>query len=349
MERNFFRRVEVAFPIRARAAQRERILRGPGAVPGDNCQAWLLPDGATSSIERGSVQATLTRRPSCSPATRASAARSRRELYAAARAARCRTEDRASLQAAERAGSRSPAAGPRRERMVLQPARREAHLQRFRRGAPSSIGGSAVALRPRCSSTARRSSTIRCTALRSQGGTSSSTPVERELAAVGADQAREQPLLLAREAGHVGVLEQVGAVAVVAAVRDVEADLVQARGPLQRQVRERLLAASRSRATCSRKSQRRGLDALGLLGVDVVALLHRAHGALARVLVACSGRACRTAGPRASRRRRSASPSTPSTLNTSARIARPPGNTGRRSSVIGSRFELAACGRPRRM
>ena len=50
--------------------------------------------------------------------------------------------------------------------------------------AVSSIGGSAAALRPRCSSTARRSSTIRYSAQRSHGGTSSSSASSVELAAV---------------------------------------------------------------------------------------------------------------------------------------------------------------------
>ena len=71
--------------------------------------------------------------------------------------------------------------------------------------------------------------------------------------------------------------------AVVAAVGDVEADLVQPCGPLQREVRERFLelpglARLFQKVACAR------LDALGLLGVHVVALLHGAHGALARIL-----------------------------------------------------------------
>jgi polyphosphate kinase len=41
MERNFFRRVEVAFPIR-REAQEERIQRDLNICLSDNCQAWQL-------------------------------------------------------------------------------------------------------------------------------------------------------------------------------------------------------------------------------------------------------------------------------------------------------------------
>jgi polyphosphate kinase len=53
MERNFFRRVEVAFPIR-RQAHRERILRDLGCYLSDNCQAWKLqPDGCFERIKRG--------------------------------------------------------------------------------------------------------------------------------------------------------------------------------------------------------------------------------------------------------------------------------------------------------
>jgi polyphosphate kinase len=56
MERNFFRRVEVAFPIR-QASQRERILRDLDLCLSDNCQAWrLLPDGRYERIERGEAK-----------------------------------------------------------------------------------------------------------------------------------------------------------------------------------------------------------------------------------------------------------------------------------------------------
>ena len=57
MERNFFRRVEVAFPIRRRS-QRERILRDLAFYLADNCQAWkLLPDGQYERIARGNERA----------------------------------------------------------------------------------------------------------------------------------------------------------------------------------------------------------------------------------------------------------------------------------------------------
>jgi polyphosphate kinase len=52
MERNFFRRVEVAFPIE-RALHRERILQDLNYALSDTCQAWnLLPDGRYERIPR---------------------------------------------------------------------------------------------------------------------------------------------------------------------------------------------------------------------------------------------------------------------------------------------------------
>ncbi|HXY96801.1 MAG TPA: polyphosphate kinase 1 [Steroidobacteraceae bacterium] len=56
MERNFFRRVEVAFPIRHQA-QEERIQRDLNFCLHDNCQAWQLrPDGTYERIRRGDAK-----------------------------------------------------------------------------------------------------------------------------------------------------------------------------------------------------------------------------------------------------------------------------------------------------
>jgi polyphosphate kinase len=53
MERNFFRRVEVGFPV-LRDAQRERILRDLQLYLADNTQAWLLrSDGSYVRTEPG--------------------------------------------------------------------------------------------------------------------------------------------------------------------------------------------------------------------------------------------------------------------------------------------------------
>ncbi len=57
MERNFFRRVEVAFPIR-RQDHAQRMLRDLDFCLKDNCQAWKLhPDGRYTRISRGSERA----------------------------------------------------------------------------------------------------------------------------------------------------------------------------------------------------------------------------------------------------------------------------------------------------
>ena len=57
MERNFFRRVEVGFPI-LRRNHIERILRDLDLCLRDNCQAWRLkPDGQYERIARGEARA----------------------------------------------------------------------------------------------------------------------------------------------------------------------------------------------------------------------------------------------------------------------------------------------------
>jgi polyphosphate kinase len=57
MERNFFRRVEVAFPIRHQA-QEERIRRDLEVCLHDNCQSWeLKPDGSYERIPRPAEKA----------------------------------------------------------------------------------------------------------------------------------------------------------------------------------------------------------------------------------------------------------------------------------------------------
>jgi polyphosphate kinase len=54
MERNFFRRVEVTFPIRRRN-HTERLLRDLNFCLGDNCQTWeLRPDGHYVRLHHGS-------------------------------------------------------------------------------------------------------------------------------------------------------------------------------------------------------------------------------------------------------------------------------------------------------
>ena len=99
-----------------------------------------------------------------------------------------------------------------------------------------------------------------------------------------ADEPRQQTLLFAREARHIGVFEQIRAVLVMARMRDIEADLVQARRPSEQPRRQRIIELP---GVCDLREQPEGgaLDALGLRQIDLVAGLHGAHGALAGVLM----------------------------------------------------------------
>src|SRR5690348_7066532 len=98
------------------------------------------------------------------------------------------------------------------------------------------------------------------------------------------DQAGQQELLAPRKPRHVRVLQQVRSVALIAAVRDIETDLVQRGCPLQAQVREWIREAP-GLPRLPEKIQHRGTDALCLGAIDMVAVLHRPNGALAGVLV----------------------------------------------------------------
>jgi polyphosphate kinase len=56
MERNFFRRVEIAFPVREQT-HRDRILRDLNLYLADNTLAWQLErDGAYTRCERGGAE-----------------------------------------------------------------------------------------------------------------------------------------------------------------------------------------------------------------------------------------------------------------------------------------------------
>ena len=148
--------------------------------------------------------------------------------------------------------------------------------------------------------------------------------------AVAVDQRREQLLVLAREAGHVGVGDDVGAVLVVALVRDREADLVQTRGPGEEGGRALALQLP-FLAALPEEIERGALHAAGLHAVDGVALAHAADRELAQVLVADAADEV-PEHALAQRRERAASvrfePS-----KSAIRIARPPGRTSRRSSA----------------
>ena len=58
MERNFFRRVEVAFPI-VRPEHRERILRDLDVYLRDNVQAWLLKSDGSYVLAQAGEEAAL--------------------------------------------------------------------------------------------------------------------------------------------------------------------------------------------------------------------------------------------------------------------------------------------------
>ena len=310
----------------------------------DNSQAWLLlPDGRYEQVSPG-------KQPAHSAQEQLLAQLRGRPLRHAARR-RQRIVSRATCARAEHPQPQARGAQVvdlllqvgRGQRMLLQPARREMHLQRLRRRPRSRSAAARWGCGRDAAAPPAAGARSEWTALRSHGGTSSSSPSSAELAAMAADHARQQALLLAREAGHVGVLEQVGAMAVIAAVGDIEPDLVQARRPFQPQVGGRvalelpgvarllqeLRAPSPPPAPPARS--RRGS------GAACRARCGRAHPR------PCSARPCRRAVPRASRRRRSASPSDSGRANTSARMAMPPGKTGRRSSVRAASFSSRTC------
>ena len=102
--------------------------------------------------------------------------------------------------------------------------------------------------------------------------------------ALAADQECKQPLLGARESGHVRMLGDVGTVALVAVVRYVETDFMQRGGPCQhlRGPRRVLEPAFPNLID----QQRGGIpDSLRLALIDLVASRHCTHGPLAGILV----------------------------------------------------------------
>src|SRR5690606_31295922 len=106
-----------------------------------------------------------------------------------------------------------------------------------------------------------------------------------ELAPMTRDQRGQKLLLDPPEARQFRVREQITAVLMVFRMRDVEADLVQARGPLEQLTAARIVEPP-SRLDLIEQRLDGSLDPGPLLLVDVVAMLHAAHRPLARVLVA---------------------------------------------------------------
>ncbi len=69
MERNFFRRVEIAFPVREQT-HRDRILRDLNFYLADNTQSWTLGrDGVYVATRARRVVRRAMPRPRCWPAT----------------------------------------------------------------------------------------------------------------------------------------------------------------------------------------------------------------------------------------------------------------------------------------
>ena len=108
--------------------------------------------------------------------------------------------------------------------------------------------------------------------------------LEGQLLAMSSDQRRQQQLLLARETGHVGVLQQVGTVPLILRVRDVQTGFVQPRGPSQHGFGQRVLQTPLG-LDLLEQGHRRRFDAAGLNFIDVVAFLHGAHAAHARIFI----------------------------------------------------------------
>ena len=152
MERNFFRRVEIAFPV-LRQQLRERILQRPGDLPGRQRQR-LGAAGRRHVCARQPGRRTASR---CAGA----AARTLRRRAGAASLAGAVAREHAQADAVRVAGTRSRAAGRRPSADARRASAPESAAPASRpRGVELDVG-SAAALRPRCSSTASRSSTIR--------------------------------------------------------------------------------------------------------------------------------------------------------------------------------------------
>jgi hypothetical protein len=80
------------------------------------------------------------------------------------------------------------------------------------------------------------------------------------------------------------VFEQIGAVTVIAGMRNVQACLVQPRGPAQHGFRQGVFQSPGVFDLLQQRHRGR-FDAVSLHFVDVVALLHGAHAAHARIFI----------------------------------------------------------------
>ena len=91
-------------------------------------------------------------------------------------------------------------------------------------------------------------------------------------------------LLLLRETGHVGAAQNIGAVLVITAVRNRDADLVQHRRPTQKARVVFVLRTTRVEQL-PEQFERRRLDALRLASIDLIAPAELAHRRLAHIVM----------------------------------------------------------------
>ena len=163
-----------------------------------------------------------------------------------------------------------------------------------------------------------------------------------EAAAAAQHEEREARLFAGGESRHVGVLQDVGAVLVVADVRDGEADLVQQPGPgdVLRRVRGRPRRRRLGRAPVP--SRRRAPRGRGRCGSG--------RGSARRSRRARRGRPCARAGRRgrraAARRRPGLIRSTDSSAIAACITANPPASTGARSGFRPSSLRRLTCPAP---
>ena len=269
MDRNLFRRIEVAFPIESAELQ-ARVADDLKLYLEDDMQAWVL--NAEGEYARAAGDGKLSAQ-----------ARLMTLLRRAHGAHRSLTLDDAETKTGVFQIQRSCSQILESERMLLDPA-----LRQFQR--QTAALGAQAHLRQRL----RAAAAVQQHREAQQHDQKLRQPIprrqqilerfERQLAAVTADQRRQQQLLLAREARHVGILEQVGAVAVVFGVRDIEAGFVQTRRPAQHRLRQRIFQSPLG-FNLFEQGDRGHLDAFCLGDVDVIAFLHGAHAAHARILV----------------------------------------------------------------
>ena len=287
MDRNFFRRIELMFPIRDETLK-ARIRADLAVYLADNVQAWELH--ADGTYERFARQ----RDQEPNPAQATAAAAARRNVLSTGRA------DHTQLEPASRQPRLVLLQIRDGQRIEIEPAFGEPHLERVaarREHDRRQLHGAARPVQQHREPQQhdqleqRRAPRVR------------HAFEERvvELAAVECHERRQERLLEAHEPRHVRVGEQIAAVVVIARVRDVEPDLMQARSP-----NEQAAGSARRRASSSASPARaiappwlrRVVPDLCRRDSDAASLGSSAHARLGDA----TGRACRTANLRAARR-----------------------------------------------